>query len=95
MLFNELNQHELYRVCNNGCLLLLSFKDSKRRTHQSHSADSNDVEERVDMLARVAIKFLNGCFQKSDPRVRGQTVDEVSCFIFMFCVVWSDNHKNA
>ena len=29
------------------------------------------------MLARHAIKFLNSSFQKSDPRVRGQTISEV------------------
>ena len=47
------------------------------------------------MLARHAIKFLNSSFQKSDPRVRGQTVSEVLdmfryCYPFV-CTVSSAN----
>ena len=35
------------------------------------------------MLARVAIKFLNNSFEKSDSRVRGQTVNEVGVYLFI------------
>ena len=39
------------------------------------------------MLARLAIKFLNSSFQKSDPRVRGQTVSEVlDMFSLLLCI---------
>lgn len=55
-----------------------SLKDNKWKRHQSSKTDLKKVEERVDMLARIAIRFLNGCFQKSDPRVRGQTIDEAA-----------------
>ncbi|CAB3980551.1 transcriptional SWT1-like [Paramuricea clavata] len=50
-----------------------SLKENKWRSHES-----GDKATRVDMLARVAIKFLNSSFHKSDPRVRGQTVDEAA-----------------
>jgi hypothetical protein len=53
-------------------MISVYFQENKWRSHES-----GDKATRVDMLARVAIKFLNSSFQKSDPRVRGQTVEEV------------------
>ncbi|XP_028407735.1 transcriptional protein SWT1-like [Dendronephthya gigantea] len=50
-----------------------SLKENKWRSH-----DSGDKATRVDLLARNAIKMLNSLFQKSDPRVRGQTVEEAA-----------------
>ena len=72
-------------------LLILVFimcvyfsQENKWKSHESGNKTT-----RVDMLARVAIKFLNSSFQKSDPHVRGQTVDEVglSANFFSFLTI--------
>ena len=39
----------------------------------------------VDALARQAVRFLHLCFESDHPRVRGQTVSEVSSKIFHGC----------
>ena len=40
----------------------------------------------VDALARQAVRFLHLCFESDHPRVRGQTVSEVSNKIGRFCI---------
>ena len=40
----------------------------------------------VDALARQAVRFLHLCFEGDHPRVRGQTVSEVSNKIGQFCI---------
>ncbi|XP_046845452.1 transcriptional protein SWT1-like [Xenia sp. Carnegie-2017] len=50
-----------------------SLKENRWKCHES-----GDKSNRVDFLARISIKFLNCCFQKEDPRVRGQTIKEAA-----------------
>jgi len=40
----------------------------------------------VDALARQAVRFLHLCFESDHPRVRGQTVSEVSNKTGQFCI---------
>jgi hypothetical protein len=67
--------------------------NSQENKWKSHA--TGDKTTRVDVLARVAIKFLNNSFQKSDPRVRGQTVDEVGIFIYLFIYLTSPITDNS
>ena len=64
-------------TCNHKRALTGLFLFSYSQENKWRSHDSGDKTTRVDLLARNAIKMLNNLFQKSDPRVRGQTVEEV------------------